>query len=95
MMPQKEIKILLHKAIKNFLDIIAVIQFGSSVSGDYVKNLSDVDLAIIIKSRNRTAKEKSEEKIRKFLFKHIPKHQLLKHHLCYLFFLHEFILAFF
>ncbi len=42
-----------NKLTEKFDDINIIIQFGSSVSGDYVKNLSDVDLAVIIKSKKQ------------------------------------------
>lgn len=47
------IKKLVSKLIHQFDGIEMVIQFGSSVSGDYVKNLSDIDLAIITKSKKQ------------------------------------------
>ncbi|MFH1210107.1 MAG: nucleotidyltransferase domain-containing protein [archaeon] len=63
MLNQKEINDLSEGLIKRFSDIKLIIQFGSSVSGDYNKDISDVDLAIITNSK------RIEKKIRNFIFR--------------------------
>ncbi len=52
-------------------EIQMIIQFGSSISGDYVKNISDIDLAVIASSK--------EKQIRDRLFKEISQFQHQTH----------------
>ncbi len=70
MLKQKEI---VERLVKKFPEIKMIIQFGSSASGDYVENLSDIDLAIISKSK------KEEEQIKDFIFKEVSSFYLQTH----------------
>ena len=62
MLKEKEIKRFVNALRKKFPDIELLIQFGSSISGDFNKRISDVDLAVIIKSK------KKEKKIKDSIF---------------------------
>src|SRR3989338_1486742 len=61
MLSQKEIQKIASILAKKFPTVLSIIQFGSSVSGDFTK-FSDTDIAVIIKDK------KSEKKVRDFCF---------------------------
>jgi len=73
MLKQKEVENLVEKLVKKFSKIKTIIQFGSSVSGDYNKDFSDVDLAII------PSNKKIEKQIKNFIFKYHSSFELQTH----------------
>lgn len=73
MITQYPLQKLCQKSTKKFSGIKAIIQFGSSVSGDFHKDISDVDLAVIIKSK------RIEKEIHNFFFKHYSHFELQLH----------------
>lgn len=62
MLKEKGVKRFVNALKKEFSEIKLLIQFGSSVSGDFNRRISDVDLAVIISSKKR------EKKIKKSIF---------------------------
>lgn len=64
---------LCHASARKFPEIKAIIQFGSSVSGDFHKDISDTDLAVIV------GLKRIENKIFDFFFKYRPNFQLQLH----------------
>lgn len=58
MLKQKQVKKFVNALRKGFPEIKLLIQFGSSVSGDFNKRISDVDLAIILSSKKKEKKVK-------------------------------------
>jgi predicted nucleotidyltransferase len=58
MLKQEQVKKFVNTLRKKFPEIKLLIQFGSSVSGDFNKRISDVDLAIILSSKKKEKKIK-------------------------------------
>lgn len=58
MLKQKQVEKFVNALRKEFPEIRMLIQFGSSVSGDFNKRISDVDLAIILSSKKKEKKVK-------------------------------------
>lgn len=58
MLKQEQVKKFVNALRKKFPEIKLLIQFGSSVSGDFNKRISDVDLAIISDSKKKEKKIK-------------------------------------
>lgn len=73
MLEQKDINKLIDTLSKNFPGIRVIIQFGSSSSGDYNKEISDIDLAIITKLKNM------EKQIKNFIFKSYSPFKIQTH----------------
>ena len=58
MLKQEQVKEFVNALRKKFPEIKLLIQFGSSVSGDFNKRISDVDLAIILSAKKKEKKVK-------------------------------------